>query len=282
MLEATEKAARPFMKWAGGKGKLLPQLQQYFPTDYNNYFEPFFGGGAVFFSLSHTGRSHINDINDTLMDAYIHLRDDIEKIIVGLQRIDHEYKSLDVNERKEFYLKQRLKFNSLEACIEKTILLIFLNKTCFNGLYRENSKGEFNVPFGQYANPTICDIGNLYAVSHRLKNAVITAGPYNDSLISAKKGDFVYFDPPYMPLNATSSFTSYHADGFTIHEQERLKEVFDELDKRGCYVMLSNSSADVMKELYKAYRQEFVEAGRSINASGTKRGKIPELVVLNY
>jgi DNA adenine methylase len=282
MLEVKEKAAKPFMKWAGGKGKLLPQLQQFFPSDFKNYFEPFFGGGAVFFSLQHTGRSYINDINDTLMEAYEHLRDDIERVIKELKVLEAHYHELDEADRQDFYYKQRINFNSLTAGVSKTVLLIFLNKTCFNGLYRENSKGEFNVPFGRYANPTICDEDNLRAVSKRLKSTVITSQPYKNAVKNAKKGDFIYFDPPYLPLNATSSFTAYHEDGFTAYDQELLRDLFVELDERGCYVMLSNSSAPLMLELYKGYRQEFVQAGRSINASAAKRGKIPELVVLNY
>lgn len=282
MLEVRQKTARPFMKWAGGKGKLLLQLQQYFPKQYNNYFEPFFGGGAVFFSLQHGGNSYINDINDTLMEAYIHVRDNVEAVIADLKGLEAQYKKFDELKRQEFYYQQRASFNTLDAGTPKTVLLIFLNKTCFNGLYRENSKGEFNVPFGRYTNPTICDEANLRAVSERLKSTLITSNPYKDAVKKAKKGDFVYFDPPYLPLNITSSFTSYHEDGFTAYDQEQLRELFVELDKRGCYVMLSNSSADFMKKLYKGYRQEFVQAGRSINAKGANRGKIPELVVLNY
>lgn len=281
MLE-DKKLAKPFLKWAGGKGRLVPQLSQYYPNEFKNYYEPFFGGGAVFFSLTLSRKTHINDINDTLMDAYIHVRDDIDALVSRLQKLEKQYKKHSEEERKEYFLKQRARFNALQAGVEKTALLIFLNKTCFNGLYRENSKGEFNVPFGRYTNPTICDESNLRAVSQLLHSSTITTGSYKEAVKSAKKGDFIYLDPPYFPLSKTSNFTSYHEDGFTVEDQTELRDLFVELDKRGCYVMLSNSAAPFIKELYANYRQEFVNANRNINAQAAGRGKIAEIVVLNY
>ncbi|HEY1645517.1 MAG TPA: DNA adenine methylase [Candidatus Saccharimonadales bacterium] len=282
MSEVTEATARPFIKWAGGKGKLVPQLKQFYPKGFRNYFEPFFGGGAVFFSIHTEGESYINDINDTLIDAYAHVRGDVEEVIVRLRKLDRQYKGLSDSERQAFYYRQREVFNATQSGIVKSILLIFLNKTCFNGLYRENSKGHFNVPFGRYTNPTICDEDNLRTVSKRLQTTHMSCGSYEDAVSGASKGDFVYLDPPYFPLNSTSSFTAYHEDGFTAENQEELRDLFVGLDKRGCCVMLSNSAAPFIEDLYKNYRQELVYAGRSINASGAKRGKIPELVVLNY
>jgi DNA adenine methylase len=281
MMEDT-KIARPFLKWAGGKGRLLPQLSQFYPEKFNNYYEPFFGGGAVFFSLSHTGKSHINDINDTLMDAYAHVRDNIDALITILKKIEAQYKKLNEADRKEYYLKKRTHFNTLKSGVENTAILIFLNKTCFNGLYRENRKGEFNVPFGRYANPTICDEQNLRQASKLLRECTITCGSYISALSSAKKGDFVYLDPPYFPLSKTSSFTDYHEDGFTADDQRELRDLFVDLDNRGCYVMLSNSAAPYIKELYGNYRQESVFANRNINAHAAGRGKIAEIVALNY
>lgn len=275
-------AAKPFLKWVGGKGRLVPQLRQYYPVSFKNYFEPFFGGGAVFFDLTFSNKAYINDINDTLIEAYIHIREDVEALIRKLEILQDEYRSLTDDERQEFYYQQREKFNNLTPGITKTTLLIFLNKTCFNGLYRENKKGKFNVPFGRYANPSICNKENLRAISKKLQTTTITSKPYREAVKEAKAGDFVYLDPPYHPLNATSSFTAYHEGDFTAENQKELRDLFVELDKRGCYVMLSNSASDYIRELYKDYGQESVLAARSINSNATKRGKISELVVLNY
>jgi DNA adenine methylase len=282
MLEVSNIAAKPFLKWAGGKARLIPQLEVHYPTSFNDYFEPFFGGGAVFFSLKVSLSSYINDINDTLMDAYVHIRDEIEIIIPKLAKLESTYKKLSLEQRQLFYYEQRSKFNSLKAGTQRTVLLIFLNKTCFNGLYRENNKGEFNVPFGKYTNPTICDAENLRAVSEKLKLTTITSVGYKEAVSKAKSGDFIYLDPPYEPLSTTSSFTAYHENGFTSKDQTDLRDLFIELDKRGCYVMLSNSTAPLIKELYKDYKQIEVQAARNINAKATGRGKITELVVLNY
>jgi DNA adenine methylase len=282
MLEVTKDTARPLVKWAGGKGRLLPQLRKYYPRDFNNYFEPFFGGGAVFFDVRPGGKVYLNDVDDTLMNVYTHVQDDLEEVIAELKKLERQYKRIPQDERDVFYYHQRDTFNSSDEGILKTALLVFLNRTCFNGLYRENSKGKFNVPFGRYENPTICDEENLKAVSERLRHAHLLRGSYRAAVAEAGKGDFIYLDPPYAPLNTTSSFTAYHEDGFTGKDQEDLRDLFVELDKRGCYVLHSNSTAPLILDLYKNYRQESVRAGRSINATGTKRGKISELVVLNY
>lgn len=282
MIEGRITTAKPFVKWAGGKGQLLAQLQQFLPHEFNNYYEPFVGGGALFFSLPVQGKAFINDINQNLVNAYLYLKKDLGKVLKALEHIESRYLSLDLEKRKLFYYDKRKEYNALDPGLEKTILLIFLNRTCFNGLYRENSKGEFNVPMGDQKNPRICDGTNLRAITERLQDTVITSQSFVDALSGAKSGDFVYFDPPYHPLNPTSSFTAYHQNGFTADDQKKLRDLFKELDNRGCYVMLSNSSADFMKDLYKDFRQETVYAGRNINARGTNRGKIPELVVLNY
>lgn len=275
--------ARPFLKWVGGKGRLVPQLAQYFPEKYDEYYEPFVGGGAVYFSLN-SKISHINDLNKVLIGLYKIIRDEPDSLIAELTILQSEYlncKSLD--KKKEYFLKKRNLFNSIETVtLEKTALLIFLNKTCFNGMYRENSKGEFNIPFGKHETPTICDVSNILNVSKTLRHTSITSKSYEKAVAKAKVGDFVYFDPPYHPINATSSFTSYHADGFNEEDQKKLCELFGELAKRGCKVMLSNSDTPLINEIYKKYNIHKIYAARNINANGEKRGKITEVVITNY
>lgn len=270
------------MKWAGGKGQLLDHLLPLFPETFEAYYEPFFGGGAAFFTLAPvTGQ--INDINKALMGAYTNVRDNAEAVIKELQAMQDEYVSLGADERQIYYYDRRMEYNQEPyATTHKTALLIFLNKTCFNGLYRENRKGKFNVPHGRYSNPTICDAATLRAASKALHYVTISSGSFIEAVAKAKAGDFVYFDPPYYPLNPTSSFTSYSVDDFSADDQRRLKECIDELTKRGVKVALSNSDTPFIRELYKDYRQEFVMAGRAINSVGTKRGKVREIVVLNY
>lgn len=276
------KKARPFVKWVGGKTQLINQLVALMPKDYNTYFEPFLGGGALFFHLQ-PSKAYINDINRTLIHTYRAIKESPDKLCADLCELGEEYLSLDQENRKEYFYERRKEFNSIkEPNARKATLMIFLNKTCFNGMYRENSKGEFNVPFGDYKNPKICDTDNLKAINELLKYVEPTSVSYSEAAKKAKKGDFVYFDPPYHPLSQTSSFTSYSLDSFSAKDQENLRDLFVELDKRGCYVMLSNSASDFIKDLYKDYRQEFVLAGRSINSKGSGRGKINELVVLNY
>jgi len=274
--------ARPFLKWVGGKAQLLSQFEKYFPQDFNNYFEPFIGGGAVYFDLS-PAKAHINDVNVTLISTYKNLKNNSEEIIRILKKLDAEYKKKDEQERSELFYKIREKFNDLsDSEIKKSAYLIFLNKTCFNGMYRENSKGGFNSPFGKYKNPPILDQENLKNVSSILRHTKLTSVSFEKAIKEAKKGDFVYFDPPYHPLNKTSNFTGYHENGFSEKDQIKLKEVVDELDKKGCFVMLSNSYTSFIKELYGKYRQETVMANRAINCKASGRGKIKELLILNY
>ncbi|HRK40894.1 MAG TPA: DNA adenine methylase [Candidatus Saccharibacteria bacterium] len=282
MNKAKAKKARPFVKWVGGKTQLLEQLVSLMPASYGAYFEPFLGGGALFFHLK-PNKAYINDINQTLIHTYKIIKDSPEQLCIDLCQLGNEYLSLDHEGRKEYFYERRREFNTIkEPDSRKATLMIFLNKTCFNGMYRENAKGEFNVPFGDYKNPKICDTENLVAVNTLLKDVEPMSVSYIAAVKNAKKGDFVYFDPPYHPLSQTSNFTSYSLDSFSARDQEQLRDLFVELDKRGCYVMLSNSASDFIKDLYKDYRQELVLAGRSINSKATGRGKINELVVLNY
>ncbi len=275
--------ARPFLKWVGGKARVIPELSKYYPRSYDRYFEPFVGGGAVYFSI-HPEVAHINDLNLVLISAYKHIKKDVELLIGALSKIETEYHSLkSFDDKKLYYLKKRSDFNSLQNdSFEKTALLIFLNKTCFNGMYRENSKGEFNVPFGKHDKPKICDADNLRNVMAYLKRTTITHSSYEKAVRGAKIGDFVYFDPPYHPLTLTSSFTSYQAGGFTPEDQKKLSDEFKRLSKIGCKVMLSNSDTPLIHELYKEFNIHKIYAARSINATGSKRGKILEVIITNY
>ena len=274
---------KPFLKWVGGKGRVIAQLEQFFPDSYNNYFEPFVGGGAVYFHVNQD-KATINDINKSLIGAYVNVRDNLGSLLKKLKTLENKYYALDSESRKAMFYQIRDEYNSTKnsQSIKRSALLIFLNKTCFNGMYRENRSGGFNVPFGKYQNPNICDESNLRATSKYLQNTLILSGSYQDAVKNAKKGDFIYFDPPYHPLNPTSSFTSYSQDDFIEKDQVELKNLIDDLTKRGCKVMMSNSYSKFIINLYKDYKQYKIYVGRSINSNAAKRGKIAEIVVTNY
>ncbi len=277
-----KEGAKPIVKWAGGKGNALPQLFRLFPKEFKSYHEPMIGGGAAFFSLK-PDKASINDINDALINLYSWVRDDVEKVIKGLHRVEAEYIALDDAGQQEYFYKKRSKYNEIKRdTLKSAVTFMFLNRTCFNGLYRENRKGEFNVPRGRYKNPRICDEENLREVSNYLQNTTISHGSYKYVLKSAKKGDFVYFDPPYVPLTVTSSFTSYSASDFDTEDQVELAHVFAKLDGLGCYVALSNSNTPLVRELYKKYKKHTIQASRNINAKGDGRSKIKELLITNY
>ncbi len=278
--------AKPFIKWVGGKGKLVPELVKLFPKKFNNYFEPFVGGGALFYEVKQKNEiafSSINDINKKLIIAYKQIQQNPDKLISELKKIESKYKKLLPEEQKEYFYSIRKKYN--EEKLNDIIIssyLIFLNKTCFNGMYRENSKGGYNIPFGDQRNPTICNEENIINVSSCLKDTEINNLPFEEAIKKCKKGDFIYFDPPYYPTNITSSFTSYNKDYFGSIEQEKLRDIFVELDKKGCFVMLSNSDTEFIKNLYKDFNINYIYAARSINSKASKRGKIKEIVVTNY
>ena len=277
-LEIVTKAD-PFLKWAGGKGQLLKQYEALFPEKFNNYFEPFVGGGAVFFYLYNTGNLNndkkviLLDSNEELINCYLAIKENVNRLIAVLSGPKF------VN-KKEIYYKIRAE-DPLDK-FERAARTIYLNKTCFNGLYRVNSQGKFNVPFGGYRNPLICNTENLRAVNRVLQNVEILCGGFERSLEFVKRGDFIYFDPPYQPLSKTSSFTSYTRDSFGEKDQNSLCFVFKELDKIGCTVMLSNSDTSFIRKLYKDFRIEVVFAKRAINCKASGRGAISELVILNY
>ncbi|HBP51338.1 TPA: DNA methyltransferase [Candidatus Shapirobacteria bacterium] len=278
--------AKPFLKWVGGKTKLVPELVAMFPKKFNNYYEPFVGGGALFYEVVQkykVGFSSINDINKKLITAYIQIKQDPKGLIKFLEEIDKEYKKLSLKEQRGYFNLTRIKYN--EGNIDDTMTaayLIFLNKTCFNGMYRENSKGEYNIPFGDQKNPNICDEENILAVSRCLKDTKITNLSFEDSVKKCNKGDLIYFDPPYYPVNATSNFTGYSKNSFGETEQRKLRDVFISLAKKDCFVMMSNSHTPFIEELYKDFYINYRYAARSINSKGDKRGKIKEVVVTSY
>jgi DNA adenine methylase len=267
------------VKWAGGKKQLLEQFEKYFPNEIENYFEPFIGGGSVAFYLLKSNKNikkaHLSDINEELIITYNVVKNNINELIELLK----EHKS---RHNKEFYYSIRKEDIKKLTPVQIAARFIYLNRTCFNGLYRVNSKGEFNVPIGSYKNPAICNEEDLREISHLLQKDDIRIAQFYDAVKEAKKGDFVYFDPPYYPLTKGKSFTTYTKDNFLEKEQEKLAEVFRELDKRGCKVMLSNSDTDFIKSLYKGYNINFVKATRMINCDSTKRGAINEVVITNY
>jgi len=275
---------QPFIKWVGGKRGLLSQIVPLLPKEFNNYFEPFVGGGALFFELQKQGKLngkkiYLSDINSELINAYQVVKTSPSKLIKKLQKFQKSHS-------KEFYYEVRgwdREDNFLEIdSITRATRFIYLNKTCFNGLYRVNKKNQNNVPMGSYKNPNICDIDTIYSASYALQNATIFNVSYKEILKYVNKGDLVYFDPPYYPLNPTSSFTSYSEFEFLDREQEELFEVFCKLDKKGAFVVHSNSNTKFINELYKEYHIEYIQANRFINSKSSGRGKINEVLVRNF
>lgn len=267
---------RPFLKWVGGKSQLLPDLMRRIPSDAKRYFEPFIGGGALLFACR-PKKAYISDINPELINAYQVVKNDVEALIKNLSK--HTY------EKTYYYeIRNADRFPSFKrwSQVRRASRLIFLNKTCFNGLYRVNSKGHFNTPFGRYSDPAILDAENLRACSRVLQSVSIQLAGFDFFEDSADKGDFVYFDPPYAPLSATSYFTSYSSAGFDAKMQCALFELCCRLDKRGVRFMLSNSSAPFVKALYKRFKIERVPAIRAINSKAEKRGAVQEVIVTNY
>ncbi|HEY9669397.1 MAG TPA: DNA adenine methylase [Coleofasciculaceae cyanobacterium] len=266
-------APRPFLKWAGGKTKLIQQYLPYFPKDFKTYYEPFLGGGAVFFYLN-PPEAVLTDINPELVNAYHCVRDNVEELIALLEA--HQQKH-----SPDYYYKVR-QCKSLTH-LKQAARLIYLNKTCFNGLYRENSKGEFNVPIGKYKNPRICNPELLRSVSLALQKAQIKVSSFEQILEQVTSADdFVYFDPPYHPLSSTSNFTAYNRASFSQDDQIKLKHTFTELAERGVKVMLSNSDCKFIRELYQGFNIYSISASRLINSKANKRGRISELLITSY
>ena len=290
---------KPFVKWVGGKSQLVEQIEKMLPTDGENvltkYAEPMVGGGALFFSILSKydfEELYISDINAELINAYQAVKNDVGNLIAKLNEMQMLFLPMDENGRKYFYYTVRERFNSTtlteETATEKAAQFIFLNKTCFNGLYRVNRKGQFNVPMGAYKNPTICDDENLRNIHEALQNVTIVCGDYSLSKSFIDKDTFVYLDPPYRPISETSGFTAYNIDVFDDNEQIRLAKFIDEINLSGAKIVLSNSDPKNVNEddnffddLYKNYKINRVEASRAINSKGDKRGKINELLICN-
>lgn len=272
------KEVPTLVKWAGGKKQLLEQFKPFFPENIPRYFEPFVGGGTVAFFLLKTHpeikKIYLSDINEELVITYNVVKNNINELIALLK----EYK---LKHNKEFYYEMREVDIKKLTSVQIAARFIYLNRTCFNGLYRVNSKGRFNVPIGSYKNPTICNEEDLREISSLLQKDDIKVNQFYNIVKEAKKGDFIYFDPPYYPIKK-ESFTTYTKDKFLEKEQEKLAEVFRGLDKKGCKVMLSNSDTKFIKSLYKGYKIKFVKATRMINCDATKRGKINEVVITNF
>lgn len=282
-LDVTQPASRfsPFLKWAGGKGDLLPQYRQFFPRDASTYFEPFVGSGAVFFYLRGIDFAHryrLFDVNAELVNTFAAVRDHAESLIELLRAHKQRHSAA-------YYLHIRsMDRQGLERLspTERAARMIYLNRTCYNGLWRVNSKGHFNVPMGRYENPAILDEQRLQAASEALAGTEIAVRGFRDAVQDAREGDFVYFDPPYAPLSPTSNFTSYAAGDFGEGDQHTLAEVYRQLSARKCKAMLSNSDTPLIRDLYSGFRIETVQAKRRINSNKARRGLISELVVLNY
>ena len=290
--------AKPFIKWVGGKTQLLSQLDLILPdnllqADGFTYMEPFVGGGAMLFHMlqryPNMGMAVINDINPDLINAYRTLREHPEMLIAELRRFQTDFRNLPGEEaRKEFFLEVRRVYNDGAGDeILRTAMFMFLNRTCFNGLYRVNSRGQFNVPFGKYVNPTICDEELLMEDSALLQNVRIYCGDYALMERYVDDNTFIYFDPPYRPISTTSSFTSYSKDGFDDNDQIRLARFFRLMSQRGCRMMLSNSCSgrpddNFFEELYGGFTIARVDARRFINSNPAKRGQMNEIVIRNY
>lgn len=291
--------AKPFVKWVGGKTQLIDQLEALLPADFDQwenvtYIEPFVGGGAMLFHMLKTHPNIttvvINDINADLTTCYQVVRDNPAELIEALKQIQSEYYALvNENEKRVFYMQKRERFNTKALDpIENTMLFFFLNRTCFNGLYRVNKAGLFNVPFGKYEMPTICDPATIYADSELLQNVTILTGDYQQTLAYAGEKTLFYFDPPYRPLSNTSSFNDYAKEAFNDAAQVRLKEFCDVVETEGHKFMLSNSDCFAKNQdrffddLYLQYNISRVVASRNVNANAAKRGKLTELLIRNF
>ena len=301
LFEKDRIECKPFIKWVGGKGQLLPEINKLYPIELgkniNKYAEIFLGGGAVLFDILSKYRLdevYISDKNLELINTYKSIRDNVDILIKSLKEMEEQYIPLNNEDRKIYYYEKREEYNSLKINsemnnIEKAILFIFLNKTCFNGLYRVNKKGKFNVPMGAYKKPKICDEENLKNVSLTLRNVKIVYADYRESEKFIDDKTFVYIDPPYRPLNITSSFTSYTENDFNDKEQIELAEYINVLNKKGAKIVISNSDPknndiddNFFDKLYKNYNINRVKATRMLNSNASLRGAINELLITNY
>lgn len=292
---------KPFLKWVGGKGQLLEEIRKYYPFSDKNitkYAEPFVGGGAVLFDILETyslKQVYISDMNPDLVNTYQMIRDHKDELLTLLEKLQKGYIPKEQEDRKAFYLQARERFNLLrkdrkkEDCLEIAGLMIFLNRTCFNGLFRVNKKGDYNVPMGVYKAPLICDVENITAVSKALEFVEIVHGDYRDSRAFIDENTFVYIDPPYRPLTVTSAFTSYTHEGFDDEAQKELAKFVDEMTEKGAKIVVSNSDPKNVNEkdtffedIYQKHFIHQVKAARMVNSKGSGRGKISELLISNF
>lgn len=293
---------RPFVKWAGGKGSLIPQLNNFYPYELKNgiierYIEPFVGGGAVLIDILQkydVQEAYAFDINIDLINSYNVIKNDVEDLITNLKQMETEYLQLEQEERKNYFYNKRDEYNNYtleenEHSIQRAAQFIYLNRTCFNGLYRVNKAGKFNVPMGSHKNPTICDEENLRNLSKLIQNVQFQYGDYKRSMEYVTENTFVYFDPPYRPLNVTSGFTSYTKEDFNDENQKELAEFYRELNEQNAKLMLSNSNPKNTKKedtffdnIYQGFNIDEIYASRMINANSKGRGKISEILVTNY
>lgn len=295
--------AKPFLKWAGGKRQLLDQFKKRFPKELSKqgtikyFYEPFLGSGAVFFWVAQhcaIKKAYLNELNPEIYLCYIAIKKDVEAVIANLKEYNAQYKSSTDKDREELYYEVREEYNSsrehtnfkkynAQSSPKRAAMTIFLNRTCFNGLYRVNSKGKFNVPFGRYHSPLICDTENLKNVSKLLQNVEISNDDFSVVKAKLKEDSFVYFDPPYKPVSETAKFTAYSADSFGDKDQERLAKLVRQIDPKA-KIMLSNSApkSDYFEKLYSGFRIEKISATRLINCVAEKRGKVNEILVMNY
>lgn len=294
--------ARPFVKWAGGKGSLISQLSNFYPYELRNgiierYIEPFVGGGAVLIDILQNydvRQAYAFDINIDLINSYNVIKNNVEELITNLKRMETEYLQLEQEERKNYFYNKRNEYNDYtlrenEQNVQRAAQFIYLNRTCFNGLYRVNKDGKFNVPVGSYKNPTICDEENLRNLSELIQNVQFQYGDYRISMEYVTENTFVYFDPPYRPLNITSGFTSYTKEDFNDDNQRELAIFYRELNERNAKLMLSNSNPKNINEedkffdnIYQGFNIDEIYASRMINANSNRRGKISEILVTNY
>ncbi|WP_033161298.1 DNA adenine methylase [[Mycoplasma] collis] len=292
---------KPFLKWVGGKGQLLKEISQFYPFENKNiykYCEPFVGGGAVLFDILTKYKLkeiYISDLNKNLINSYLIIKNHVHKLINILKKMESDFLNLNNLERKEFYLNKRKEFNSLiklntiNKKIFKAALLIFLNKTCFNGLYRVNKNNEFNVPMGTYNNPLICDEENLLNISKKLKNIKIIFADYKKTINFIDENTFVYLDPPYRPITKSSSFVEYTIDKFDDENQKELADFINEINKKNCLFLMSNSDPknynsndNFFDDLYKEFHIKRINAKRSISSNPETRKEIKELLIFNF
>ena len=294
--------ARPFVKWAGGKGSLILQLSNFYPYELKNgiierYIEPFVGGGAELIDILQNydvRQAYAFDINMDLINSYNVIKNNVEELITNLKRMETEYLQLEQEERKNYFYNIRNEYNDYtlqenEQNVQRASQFIYLNRTCFNGLYRVNKDGKFNVPVGSYKNPTICDEKNLRNLSELIQNVQFQYGDYRKSMEYVTENTFVYFDPPYRPLNMTSGFTSYTKEDFNDDNQRELATFYRELNERNAKLMLSNSNPKNINEedqffdnIYRGFNIDEIYASRMINVNSNGRGKISEILVTNY